>query len=138
MPSRTNCNRGFTLLEVMIALFLFTVGILALASLMDTSIKSMTLAHGSFLDSTMAARYIECFLARPYTGDSSAGSAHGYEPSALDCASSGMEYGSTIMWEVQHDFPNADTQRIRVTVIRPFRNQMRALSFDYVRAKDFR
>jgi prepilin-type N-terminal cleavage/methylation domain-containing protein len=132
------CLRGLTLLEVMIALAVFSIGILAAASLAGTSMKSMALAQGVFYDSSAAARFIECVLARPYIDDTMVTSVPGYDPLAADCAAFMIEGGATIEWEVQHNFPTTDAQRIRVTVRRPYMGKMRLLRYEYIKAKEFR
>ena len=58
--TRISCNRGFTLLEVMIAVLIFSLGLLGLAGLMVLSVKTNHSAYlrtqASFLAQSMADR----------------------------------------------------------------------------------
>jgi hypothetical protein len=131
-------SNGFTLLEVMIALAFFTVGILAVASLAHTGMKSISLAQSSFYDSTAGARFIECILARPYSEGGSDKENFGYDPLAPDCVPKTLEYGSIIEWNVLDDVATAGTLRIRVNVRGSSHKSRRLMTYEYVRAKEFR
>jgi hypothetical protein len=133
-----NRLNGFTLLEVMIALAFFTVGILAVFSLAHTGMKSISLAQSSFYDSTAGARFIECILARPYSEGASDKENFGYDPLAPDCVPKNLEYGSMIEWNVLDDVSTAGTQRIRVNVRGSSHKSSRLMTYEYVRAKEFR
>jgi len=132
-------RNGFSLLEVMIALAIFTVGILAVASLSGTSLNGLNIAQGNFYDSTAAARHIEDILSRPYTDAVLMDTDNGYDPSSPDHGPFDIGIGGpTIEWEVQDDFPTTGTKRISMTVRRSDRRGGRTFTYEYVKAKDFR
>jgi type IV pilus assembly protein PilV len=107
---------GFTLIEVLIALTIFAVGLLAVAA-MQTSAVKMNSSAGKLTDlSTWGMDKIEELLAMPYSdpwletagnppGNDSAGNTH---QEALG------DY--TISWTVIDDNPVANTKNITVTV----------------------
>ena len=70
-------SKGFTLLEVLVALIVFTVGILAVFSLQVTSIRGNHTAYQFFEGTNQGADTLETMAGQPYThGDFTAGS-HG-------------------------------------------------------------
>jgi type IV pilus assembly protein PilV len=132
--------RGFSLLEIMIALTVFTIGILAVACMTGTGMKGITIAQQNIYASTAAARRIEDLLSRPYADELLTDPDNGYAPASPDHGPFALGSGvfATIEWEVDDDFPVPGTKRIRVTVRRPEWGRMHALTYEYVKAKDFR
>jgi prepilin-type N-terminal cleavage/methylation domain-containing protein len=132
-----NSPDGFTLMEVLIAMALFTIGVLAVARLADSGIKSISQAQRSFYDTIAGAKFIECLLARPFSENAATGTGFEYDPLAPDCMSPAHEYGSTLEWEVLEAVPAAGAIHVRVT-IRRFGHGKVPLVFEYIRAKEFR
>jgi prepilin-type N-terminal cleavage/methylation domain-containing protein len=94
--------KGFTLIEVMVALTIFSVGLLAIFSMHISSIRGNALARGVTENATVAAGKIEQLMAMPF------------DDAALDPASPHQETGPsgyhTIAWQVQEDCLGADFQ----------------------------
>ena len=86
---------GFTLIEVMIALAIFSVGLLAIFSMHVSSIRGNALARGVTENATVAAGKVEQLMAMAY------------DDAELDPALPHQEAGTsgyhTITWQVEED-----------------------------------
>jgi len=67
--------RGFTLVEILIALLVFSVGLLATLSALASSARSFSDGHARLTASASAAMLLERVRAEGCRGDSTAGSA---------------------------------------------------------------
>ncbi len=98
--TRHGSPRGFTLIEVMVALAIFSVGLLAIFSMHISSIRGNALARGVTENATVAAGKVEQLMALPY------------DDSELDPALSHQEAGASgyhsITWQVQEDCLGVD------------------------------
>ncbi len=65
--NKITCQSGFTLLEVLIALLIFSVGILGVKSMQLTSIKGNSKASRITAASNVAVDHLETFLALDYS-----------------------------------------------------------------------
>jgi len=133
-------SRGATLLENMIAILLFSVGILAAAAMSGTSMKAITQAQRGLYNSVSAAGTIEGLLALPYDSALLLDADDAFDPSSPDHGPFAIEESrSRIAWEIQDDFPAPGTKRISVTVQRPDSGG-RGVSFtyEYIKARDYR
>jgi type IV pilus assembly protein PilV len=101
--------RGVTLIEVLVALLLFAVGMLALASLIPAGTKSVSKSGEQTRASELAAQTVEALLDTPYgDGDLTAGThQHPGNPHP------GSYY---VSWMVEDDQPLASCKRITVYV----------------------
>jgi type IV pilus assembly protein PilV len=100
-------EQGFTLLEVIIAISILSVGLLALASMQISSIRGNAFAGGVTEGATLAADRMEKLLVLPYThSDLSAG--NHTEPSPPS--------GFAISWNVTDNDPINNTKTINLTV----------------------
>lgn len=135
-------EKGLTLIEVMIALSIFTIGILAVAGMQGVSMKTIGNAHRQTHQSVSAANLIEKILTQPYDDPLLKDRDNGYEPGVPDHGPYPMNGSpATIEWEVQDDFPVNGTKRITVTVRPIARGGTASLSpstFQYVRASEQR
>lgn len=138
-------QHGFTLIEVMIAMVILTIGILALFSMQITSLRSNAKANSMTTASSWATDRIEGLLSRPYNCtpfktrchdlDDANGDGTGQDPNndgvdddggnfGLDNATAATVDGRasspdgryTIFWNVAVDTPVPDTKTIRVIV----------------------
>ena len=105
---RLKKENGFTLIEVLIALTIFAVGMLAVAAMQNSAIKMNSTAGKLTHLATWGMDKIEELSALPYTDPSldSSGNPH-QEVSG--------EY--TVSWTVIDDNPMTNTKNITVTVI---------------------
>lgn len=113
--SKPGSTRGFTLIEVLIAMAIFAIGILAVTSMQMRSINQNASARMQTEATTLAVDWMERLLALPY------------EDAWLDEAASPYEVSSgsyTITCTINEDPDNLGLpiKQIRVAVTNPNRN----------------
>lgn len=112
-------DQGFTLIEILIALTIFSVGMLAVGAMQVSSIKVNSTANKITKRMTRAQDKLEELMSLPYNdpwlqdlGD---------PPSGLDSAGNIHEEttsdGYTISWTVTNDSPVSNAKLVTVTVI---------------------
>ena len=101
-------NRGFTLLEVLFALAIFSIGILAIAGMQISSINGNSAARMQTEATTLAVERLERLSALPY--DHADLDPNNNNPHQ---ATSGSY---TIVWDVTDDDPIALTKTIKIEV----------------------
>jgi len=100
-------EKGFTLLEVIVAISILTIGILAVASMQAASIRGNSFASGVTEGTTWAGDQVERLMALPY------------DHNDLDQAQNphqAIEGRYTINWNVADDTPITNAKTINVTV----------------------
>ena len=124
-------QNGFTLLEVIIALFIFSIGLLAVASMQMTSIKGNYFS-GTLTEATSwAADQMETLMSLPYADpDLDAVSDHTVDPVDLP-----DECIYTIMWNVADDVTTNNTKTIKITVDWYDRGSKRTLELYGIKAR---
>lgn len=124
-------NQGFTIIEVLIALAIFSIGILAVAALQITSIRGNSSAGIVTSNMTWAMDRVEELMALPYTdADLSAGD-HSVAAGNLTMDSDGIDNNSdgeideagetgnvAIQWTVRDNMPMNQTKTVEITVTR--------------------
>jgi hypothetical protein len=130
---------GLTLLETMIALFVFSVGVLGVASMQVGSMQMNAKAHRATCDSVAACKYLEAILALPFDDPLLRDPDDGFAPDSPDHGPFKIEAThSTIEWEVDDQFPVPNTKRVSITV-RISGNPMpsKVFTYEYIKAKGF-
>jgi type IV pilus modification protein PilV len=119
---------GFTLIEVLIAVAIFAIGILALTSLQAVYIGGNSSARMQTEATTLAAQWLERLKILPYAHDDldSAGNPHRQVVGAY-----------RIEWNVADNSPINEVKTIRITV-RPASSWGRPVNLDFRRAEDWR
>ena len=105
--NKNNKNQGFTLIEVLIAMAIFAVGFLALATLQIKSIKQNASAKMYTEATTMAVESLERLISLPYDHSDLN---QGNNPHSMTTG------GYTIEWNVQDDIPVTATKTIVINV----------------------
>ena len=107
---------GFTLIEVLIAITIFAVGLLAVAAMQTSAIKMNSTAGKLTNLSTWGMDKIEELSALPYTSPwlQAAGNPPGTDTDGNTHREVSGDY--TISWTVIDDTPLTSTKNIRVTV----------------------
>ena len=100
-------EKGFTLLEVIVAISILTFGILAVASMQVSSIRGNSFAIGVTGGTTWAGDQVERLMALPYGHNDLDQAQNPHQ------ATEGMY---TINWNVTDDTPITNTKTINVTV----------------------
>jgi len=100
-------EKGFTILEVIVAMSILTFGFLAVASMQATSIRGNSFAGGVTEGTTWAGYQVERLMALPY------------DHNDLDQAQNPHQVTEgryAIVWNVTDDTPITNTKTINVTV----------------------
>jgi type IV pilus modification protein PilV len=108
---RLRPEAGLTLIEVLVAVVVFTVGALALVALVPTGMKKVTNSEADTRASALAAERCEQLLITPYDhSDLDAGN-HQDDTNPHD----GLY---DVLWTVEEDQPVTECKRVTVTVER--------------------
>ena len=100
-------NQGYTLIEVLIAMAIFAVGFLALATLQIKSIKQNASAKMYTEATSVAVESLERLISLPYDHSDLN---QGNNPHSMTTG------GYTIEWNVQNDIPVTATKTIVINV----------------------
>ena len=144
---KNNNQNGFTLIEVLIAIALLTIGILGAAAMQIASLEGNSNAIRITQASTWAENRLEILMARPYahadladlsnTGVNAGVTGLNNTNVAGSLADGGpvVSDGFTIYWNVAENTPLTDTKTIRVLVVRTDKGRVKTLAVDYLKAK---
>ena len=147
--TRCEVEGGFTLIEVLFAVAIFLIGILAVLMMHIKAINTNAGARSVTENYTWAIDKVEELIALNYTDAQLAAGEHSMGVGTFTQASDGIdnnangqidEAGETgqifINWTVQDDFPVVDTKSVRVTVrhIIPLASD-KIINFDFIKAK---
>jgi len=138
---------GFSLVEVLIAVFILSVGVMALTSMQTVAIKGNAAASRISSSSSWAADRIEQIFALDYddlqdnesadgtsgTGDGLAGLQDETDATA-DAKDPAPPAGYEIYWNVAEDEPMPLTKTIRVIVKRSDQGGTKRVVYDYIKA----
>ncbi len=111
--------RGFSLIETLIALSIFTIGILGVASLVISSINENALARMVTEATALAEDRLESMLALPYENINTGQTTEG---------------AYTVAWNVAEDIIVAQTKSITVTVTWRYRGANRNVIIQHLLA----
>ena len=115
-------QEGFTLIEVMVALTVFTIGILALGALQISSIRGNHTSSAFSEAATLASDRMEKLIHAPY--DHADLSGEHTETQGL----------YTLSWAVVNDDPATGCKNIHMVIAFQDRNVQRTISLDYIKA----
>jgi len=102
-------GEGFTLLEVMIALVILSVGLLGLAALQLVSIKNNAFSSEMTYATMLAQQHAEILKSRAFTDSDLTAGQH-----SATGSSKGVQY--TVAWNVTDNTPDTDMKTINLTV----------------------
>jgi type IV pilus assembly protein PilV len=149
-----NREKGFTLIEVLIAMTLLVIGILAVASMQIASLGGNSQAIRITEAVTWADDTIETIMSLPYThadlddtnGDCAAGLTDPDCVAGLNYTNVGDQLadhgpvvhgGFTVYWNVADGTPLPNIKTIRVIVVRTDKGgQVKRLAVDYLKTND--
>ena len=135
---------GFTLIEILIALAIFTIGILSVNAMQTASIKGNGLANRITISTCWMSDRVEQIMGTSYDdlndddGDGDAAlndfgccPGDGCAAEADGCDTTKDNY--TIFWNVAEDYPIRDLKTVRVIVKRDEKGDTRLTSVDYIK-----
>lgn len=136
-----NRQKGFTLIEVLIAVTLLVIGILAVASMQITSLQGNNFAIRVTEASTWAGDSLETLMARSYihadlVDDNANGFAGLNDTDSVGSLADGgpvVNGDFTVFWNVADDYPIFGCKTIRVLVQRRGLLFMRTISMDFIK-----
>ena len=126
---RSTDRKGFALIEVLMAMVIFTVGILALAGLQITTISGNAAARMQTEATAICARIVERLRSLPFDHEDLLPTVH---PHTLP-ASGSRPYA--VNWTVRADIPVNGTKTVRVAVIPLNKINGRTATIDTIIAK---
>ena len=104
-------EQAFTLVEVLIAMFIFTIGILAVASMQVSALMGNSVADRATIRTVSAQSQLEQLIALPYNDPALAVAGNPHEPTTTD--------GYENRWDVNDNDPIANAKRITMRVTAP-------------------
>lgn len=131
-------DKGFTLLETVIALAIFTIGIVALYGSQVATIRYNFSASRMTTAANWSAQFLESFIPMHYddlkdvNGDGAAGLAAS-TAAAADYQTVSPDGRYTISWNVAEDTPVRGVKAIRVIVTSPGVGMGRRVQLDYLK-----
>ena len=159
MSSHLLNNKGFTLIEALVALFVLTIGILTLNKMQITSIRGNANASGITSSSNWAAAQIEQLLRLNYDDpllddgdgdgtDQDDAPNDGVDDDGDDFGLNDIGAGAdgtltspdnnySIFWNVAVDEPMPNLKTIRVIVTRNFYGLQKQVALDYCKINTF-
>ena len=108
--NKMNKDNGFTLIEVLITMALFTIGILALAGLQATYIGGNASARFQTESTALATQYLEQLRSLPYDHNDLNPVANPHQPPA------GSTGPYSVQWTVTDNSPVNNVKTISITV----------------------
>jgi type IV pilus assembly protein PilV len=130
---------GFTLIEVLIAIFVLSIGVLAVGMMQISSINGNKIAFNISEASFLAESELERLLSIPFgdvtddNGDGSGGLDNNTVGTADDNTTS-IDGRYTILRNVADDFPENNTKTIKIIVIWDFKGNSKSLSISSIKA----
>lgn len=135
-------EKGFTLIEVLIAISILTVGILAMASMQISAIRGNYLSSNLTEATTWAQDKIEYLMSLPYDdadlqdtdGDGTIPPNYGLDHIATSADYPPETHGLyNLYWNVAPDWPVNNTKTIRV-IVTWVDKATKSVSLDYIKA----
>lgn len=100
-------SEGFTLIEVLIAISILSIGLLAIGSMQTASIRGNSFASRVTDGATIASDRLEKLMALPYTHSELTAGTH---------TETDASRGYTVSWDVTNNSPIGETKRITLQV----------------------
>lgn len=98
---------GFSLVEVLIAMVILSIGLLSIAAMQMSAVKGNSRSNNLTERTTLSSNFIEYLLNLPYT--------HVDLAETVSAKSRNID-GATYSWEVTNDSPTQKTIRLTITV----------------------
>ncbi len=118
-------ERGFSLIEILIAITVFAIGILAVGNMQITAIKGNSFANDLTKATTLAQDKMEKLIGLSYDDTDSLDDTDTDDEAGLDDTSVAADYNDpnnpvdgryNIFWNIATDYPINNTKEIRVII----------------------
>ena len=136
-------QQGFTIIEVLIAITLLAVGILAAGSMQISALGGNNLAIRVTEASILAGDRMEALMAQAYgdiedNNNNGIGGLNCTDGLPPNCTADGSEArdGFNIYWNVVDNFPLPDAKTIRVIVVRSDKGVLKTMSVDFIKMRN--
>lgn len=150
MGKQDNRQNGFTIVEVLVALVVLTIGILGVFAMQIASVGGNNLAVRITRATTWADDTVETLMSRAYSHtdlvDDNGNGVLGLDDTdvagsladggPITPLVSGLSGDYTIFWNVADNTPLTDCKTIRVIVRRSDNGVLKIVSFDYLKVQD--
>jgi len=152
MKNNKTHQQGFTLIEVLIAIVIFAIGVLSLITMQTTSIKGNLNSNNISVASGWAADKIEQIFAMDYDDNAlrddekiddippvgatdGSGGLNDITDATADGKAVSPDGFYTIYWNVADDNIMPNTKTIRIIVLRKDMGVTKSVTMDYLKAK---
>jgi type IV pilus modification protein PilV len=122
---KKNSTQGFSLVEVLIALAIFAVGVLAVALMLDTSIHYNSSARLMSEATEIAQHQMEKLMNASYNDAELDAFSSPYGPNTIGSYS--------VSWTVQENIPMSDMKTIKLTVAWNNQGESKSLTVDSIK-----
>lgn len=138
-----NASAGFTLIEVIIALAVLTIGILSVNVMHTVSIRGNATASGITTSANWAADRVERIFSLNYgnddlkdtDADGSAGLDADVTTATADHNWTSPDGRYTVLWNVAEEYPMPNIKTIHVIVNRSDRGETKTVTFRYKKSR---
>ena len=136
MKHTLTAQRGFTLVEVMIAMFILAVALLSLGTMQVVGIKGNLTASKISTAADWGSSQIESLWGMPYDDlRLTAITAANYTSAAANHKTASADGFYTTYWNVIDDQPIPNLKTIQVIVTRVDQGQAKSITMNYIKAK---
>lgn len=143
MKQQTLGQQGFTLIEVLVAIVILSIGILSLITMQITGIKGNATANQITTASSWSADRIEKLFSLDWThpdltDDTAPNGVPGLNETGAtaDGSATSPDTFYTIYWNIADNTPMPDTKKIRVIILRSQDGGRKRVVMDYLRPKN--
>ncbi|MCD6569389.1 MAG: prepilin-type N-terminal cleavage/methylation domain-containing protein [Deltaproteobacteria bacterium] len=127
---RINSKKGFTLIEVVIAILIFALGIIGVAKMQAEAVKGNSFSMQVTDGLNLAQNQLESLMSLPYIHNSLNNGTHNPPGTA---SGTGCTY--TITWVVQDDTPVTGVKQIDVTSSWAEKNVPHSITISFIRGQ---
>lgn len=142
MKQNSNFQAGFTLLEVLIALVIFSIGILAVGAMQISAIKGNSIADRLTAATNAAGSQVEQFMNWSYTdtrlasGNDTVYTLPGGGNITADGNQTSPDGSYEVYWNVTDDSPVTDSKTIEITAWWQSRGRQKSLELVAIKARE--